>query len=199
MEDFGAAMDQVDDNQDCGSTEDRSTMSTFKAIVIEKTGSGQRPSVQEFADADLVDGNVTVRVSHSTVNYKDALALAGRAPVVRKFPLIAGIDFAGVVESSSDASVKPGDSVVFTGWGAGETRHGGYAQKAKVPGSQLVVLPKGMTAAQAMAVGTAGLTAMLCLLALERHGVTPQRGPAVVTGAAGGVGSVAVAILAKNG
>lgn len=174
-------------------------MNTFKGILVEKTGSGQEATVRDLDDSDLMDGNVTVRVTHTTLNYKDALSLTGRAPIVRKFPLIPGIDFAGVVESSSDAGFEPGDTVILTGWGAGETRHGGYAQKARLPGNQLVKLPKGLTAEQSMAIGTAGLTAMLCLLALERHGLTPDHGPAVVTGAAGGVGSIGVSVMAKNG
>jgi len=147
----------------------------------------------------LMEGDVTVRVTHSTLNYKDALSLGGRAPIVRRFPLIPGIDFAGEVETSGSADFAPGDVVVLTGWGAGETRHGGYAQRARWPAGQLVKLPQGMTAERAMAIGTAGLTAMLCVLALERHGVKPQDGPAVVTGAVGGVGSVAVALLARKG
>lgn len=175
----------------------------FRGLFVGKTDSGQQVSMKDFVDGDLggdlPDGEVTVRVSHSTLNYKDALALTGRAPIVRKFPLIPGIDFAGVVESSNDAGFKPGDAVISTGWGAGETRNGGLAQKARSPGRQLVKVPAGLTAGQAMAIGTAGLTAMLCLLALERHGLKPAQGPAVVTGAGGGVGSVAVSILAKNG
>ena len=174
-------------------------MDTFKAVVVEKTESGQKALLRNFDDGDLMDGDVTVRVTHSTLNYKDALALSGRAPIVRKFPLIAGIDFAGVVESSEDGAFAAGDAVVLTGWGAGETRHGGFAQRARWPGHQLVKLPKDIGAERAMDIGTAGLTAMLCLLALERHGLTPDRGPAVVTGAAGGVGSVGVAILARHG
>ena len=146
-----------------------------------------------------MDGDVTVRVTHSTVNYKDGLALTGKAPVVRRFPMIPGIDFAGTVESSSHPDFKRGDAVVLNGWGAGETHLGAYGEKARVKGDWLVPLPEGLTAAQAMAIGTAGYTAMLALLAIERHGVRPDDGPAVVTGAAGGVGSVAIALLAKAG
>jgi acrylyl-CoA reductase (NADPH) len=146
-----------------------------------------------------MDGDVTVRVSHSTVNYKDGLAITGKSPVVRRFPMIPGIDFAGVVETSGHADFKAGDAVVLTGWGVGETHLGGYAQKARVKGDWLVPLPAGLTPAQAMAVGTAGLTAMLAVLALEKHGLTPDRGKVLVTGAAGGVGSVAISLLARSG
>src|SRR5919112_2756797 len=174
-------------------------MGAFKAIVVDKAESGQSVAISDFDEADLMDGDVTVRVTHSTVNYKDGLALTGKAPVVRRFPMIPGIDFAGVVEASSHADFKPGDQVVLNGWGLGETHLGAYAERARVKADWLIPLPRGLTPAQAMAVGTAGYTAMLCLLALERHGLEPSRGPAVVTGAAGGVGSVAIAILAKAG
>jgi len=172
---------------------------TFKAIVISKTESGQTAGLADFDDKELMDGDVTVGVEWSTVNYKDGLALTGKAPVVRRFPMIAGIDFAGTVESSSHSDWKPGDKVILNGWGLGETHLGGYAQKARVKGDWLVRLPPSMTAREAMAIGTAGYTAMLSVLALEHAGVVPQRGPVVVTGAAGGVGSVAIAILAKLG
>jgi len=172
---------------------------TFKAIVISKTESGQTAGLADFDDKELMDGDVTVGVEWSTVNYKDGLALTGKAPVVRRFPMIAGIDFAGTVESSSHSDWKPGDKVILNGWGLGETHLGGYAQKARVKGDWLVRLPPSMTAREAMAIGTAGYTAMLSVLALERAGVVPQRGPVVVTGAAGGVGSVAISILAKLG
>jgi acrylyl-CoA reductase (NADPH) len=142
---------------------------------------------------------VTVRVEWSTVNYKDGLAVTGKAPVVRRFPMIAGVDFAGTVESSSHSAWKPGDKVILNGWGLGETHLGAYAEKARVKGDWLVRLPANMTARDAMAIGTAGYTAMLCVLALERAGIKPARGPVVVTGAAGGVGSVAIALLAKLG
>jgi acrylyl-CoA reductase (NADPH) len=144
-------------------------------------------------------GDVTVRVEYSTVNYKDGLAITGKAPVVRRFPMIAGIDAAGTVESSSHPDWKPGDKVILNGWGCGETHLGAYAEKARVKGDWLVPLPASMTAAEAMAIGTAGYTAMLAVMALERHGLTPERGPIAVTGAAGGVGSVAIAILAMRG
>lgn len=172
-------------------------MSSFRAVVIAEKGAA--PSLGEFAEADLMEGDVTVRVTHSTVNYKDGLALTGKAPVVRRFPMIPGIDFAGVVETSSHPDYRPGDAVVLNGWGTGETHLGAYAERSRVKGDWLVPLPGGLSPADAMAIGTAGYTAMLCLMALERHDLSPERGPALVTGAAGGVGSVAVALLAKAG
>lgn len=174
-------------------------MSTFRAIVIDKGEGGQSVALREFAEADLMDGDVTVRVTHSTVNYKDGLALTAKAPVVRRFPMIPGIDFAGTVESSSHPEFKAGDAVILNGWGTGETHLGAYAPKARVKGEWLVPLPDGLSAAQAMAIGTAGYTAMLALMALEQHGLKPEDGPALVTGAAGGVGSVAIALLAAAG
>jgi acrylyl-CoA reductase (NADPH) len=174
-------------------------VSTFKAIVIDKTESGQTVRLTDFDEKNLMEGDVTVRVEWSTVNYKDGLAVTGKAPVVRHFPMIAGIDFAGTVEASSHPGWKPGDKVILNGWGLGETRLGAFAQKARVKGDWLVRLPARMSARQAMAIGTAGYTAMLAVMALERAGITPAQGPLVVTGAAGGVGSVAVAILAKLG
>jgi acrylyl-CoA reductase (NADPH) len=174
-------------------------MGAFKAIVVEKGEGGQSVGVREFDEKDLMEGDVTVRVTHSTVNYKDGLALTGKAPVVRRFPMIPGIDFAGVVESSSHPEFKPGDAVVLNGWGTGETHLGAYAGKSRVKGDWLVPLPTGLTAAQAMAIGTAGYTAMLAVMALEKHGLKPSDGPAVVTGAAGGVGSVAISLLSKAG
>ncbi len=174
-------------------------MGSFRAIVIEKGEGGQRAALQPFDESGLMDGDVTVRVTHSTLNYKDGLALTGKAPVVRRFPMIPGIDFAGTVESSGDPDFKPGDAVVLNGWGLGETHLGGYGERARVKGGWLIPLPQGLTPAQAMAIGTAGYTAMLALLALEKHGLDPNRGPVVVTGAAGGVGSVAIALLAKAG
>jgi acrylyl-CoA reductase (NADPH) len=171
----------------------------FKAIVIEKTDSGQRVALTRFDEKDLMDGNVTFRVEHSTVNFKDGLAVTGKSPVVRRFPMIPGIDGAGTVETSTHPDWKPGDKVILTGWGCGETHLGMYAEKARANGDWLVPLPAAMTTHDAMAIGTAGLTAMLAVLALERHGVKPDNGPIVVTGAAGGVGSVAIAILAKLG
>ncbi len=175
-------------------------MASFEAIRIDREGEkGSRATLGSFDEADLMDGDVTVAVSHSTMNYKDGLALTGKSPVVRRFPMIAGIDFAGTVERSSHADFKEGDKVVLNGWGCGETHLGGYAKMARVKGDWLVPLPAGLSPAQAMAIGTAGYTAMLCILALEGHGLAPAAGPVVVTGAAGGVGSVAVAILAKLG
>jgi acrylyl-CoA reductase (NADPH) len=174
-------------------------MGAFRAIVVRKDEAGQSVALGTFEDGDLMEGDVTVRVTHSTVNYKDGLALTGRAPVVRRFPMIPGIDFAGVVETSSHPDYAPGDAVLLNGWGTGETHLGAYAEKSRVKGDWLVRLPEGLTAADAMAIGTAGYTAMLAVMALERHGLTPDRGPALVTGAAGGVGSVAIALLAKAG
>jgi len=174
-------------------------VSTFKAIVVNKTAAGQTVRLADFDEKDLMEGDVTVEVEYSTVNYKDGLALTGKAPVVRRFPMIAGIDLAGTVETSAYPGWKPGDKVIVNGWGLGETHLGGYGQKARVKGDWLVRLPASMTAREAMAIGTAGYTAMLAVMALERAGITPQRGPVVVTGAAGGVGSVAVALLAKLG
>ncbi|POR43396.1 MDR family oxidoreductase [Methylobacterium sp. V23] len=174
-------------------------MGQFKAWVVEKTETGQSLTFKDFDDADLMPGDVTVRITHSTVNYKDGLAMTGQSPVVRRFPMIPGIDFAGIVESSYHPDYKAGDAVVLTGWGVGETHLGAYAQRARVKGDWLVPLPKGLSAAQAMAIGTAGYTAMLCLMALEHHGVAPAQGPVLVTGASGGVGSVAVALLARAG
>jgi acrylyl-CoA reductase (NADPH) len=174
-------------------------MATFKAIRIDKGEGGQSVALADFDEGELMPGDVTVRVGWSTVNYKDGLALTGKAPVVRRFPMIAGVDLAGTVTASSHARWKPGDQVILNGWGLGETHLGAYAEIARVNGDWLVALPGGMSARDAMAIGTAGYTAMLAVMALERHGLTPERGPVVVTGAAGGVGSVAVAILAKLG
>jgi acrylyl-CoA reductase (NADPH) len=174
-------------------------MATFKAIVVDKAEGGQTVKLTDFDEKDLMDGDVTVGVEYSTVNYKDGLAVTGKAPVVRRFPMIAGVDFAGTVETSSHSAWKPGDKVILNGWGLGETHLGAYAQKARVRGDWLVRLPAQISARDAMAIGTAGYTAMLAMMALERAGITPQRGPIIVTGAAGGVGSVAVAILAKLG
>ncbi|OJY68502.1 MAG: oxidoreductase, partial [Rhodospirillales bacterium 70-18] len=171
----------------------------FNAIMIHKPDDKQQVVDAEIGLDDLMEGDVVVAVSHSTVNYKDGLALTGRSPVVRKFPMIPGIDFAGTVETSSNPNFKPGDKVVLNGYGLGETHYGGYAEYARVKGEWLVPLPPAFSTAQAMAIGTAGYTAMLCVLALEDAGVTPDKGGVVVTGAAGGVGSVAVAVLAKLG
>jgi len=174
-------------------------MAKFKAILIEKADAGQKVGLVDFDEAQLMEGDVTVRVEWSTVNYKDGLALTGKSPVVRRWPMIPGIDFAGTVENSNHKEFKPGDAVVLNGFGLGETHLGGYAEKARVKGEWLVPLPKGVSAKEAMEIGTAGYTAMLSVMALERHGMKPDRGPVVVTGAAGGVGSVAIAILAKQG
>ncbi len=174
-------------------------MATFKAMVVEKTETGTKAGLADFDEANLMDGDVTVRVEYSCVNYKDGLAITGKAPVVRRFPMIAGVDFAGTVESSTHAAWKPGDKVIANGWGLGETHLGAYAEKARVKGDWLVRLPAGLSTREAMAIGTAGYTAMLSVMALERHGVTPANGPVAVTGAAGGVGSVAVALLARLG
>ena len=174
-------------------------MPTIKAIRIDKTDQGTKSALVDFDEADLMEGDVTVRVTHSTVNYKDGLALTGRAPIVRKFPMIGGIDLSGTVETSNHPQFQPGDVVVLNGFGLSETHFGGYAEKARVKGDWLVPLPSNVSPAQAMAIGTAGYTAMLSLLALEHHGLTPDNGPAVVTGAAGGVGSIAIALLAKAG
>ena len=171
----------------------------FNAIVIEKDEAGYRASLKAVDEASLPEGEVTVRVEYSTVNYKDGLAITGKSPVVRKFPLNAGIDFAGTVETSADARFKPGDQVVLNGWGVGETHSGGLAQKARVKADWLVPLPAGLTTRQAMAIGTAGYTAMLCVLAIEHHGIKPESGDILVTGANGGVGSVAIAVLTKLG
>lgn len=174
-------------------------MSTFRAIVIDKAAAGQEVRLAEFDEKDLMDGDVDVAVEWSTVNYKDGLALTGKAPVVRRFPMIPGIDLAGAVESSSHPGWKQGDKVIINGWGLGETHLGAFAEKARVKGEWLVRLPETLSAREAMAIGTAGYTAMLAIMALQRAGVTPSRGPVIVTGAVGGVGSVAVAILAKLG
>jgi acrylyl-CoA reductase (NADPH) len=171
----------------------------FRAVRLFKTESGQEARLVDLTDADLMEGDVTVRVEFSTINYKDGLALTGKAPVVRVWPLTPGIDFAGVVDTSTDPAFAPGDRVVLNGWGVGESHHGGLAQRARVKGDWLVKLPDAITTAQAMAIGTAGYTAMLAILALERSGVTPAKGDVLVTGAAGGVGSVAIALLDRLG
>lgn len=171
----------------------------FKAILIDKDDAGYRAALKDVEETQLPDGDVTVRVSHSTLNYKDALAITGKAPVVRTFPMVPGIDLAGTVEHSTHPDYKAGDAVILNGWGVGEAHWGGLAQKARVDGDWLVPLPPQFTPQQAMAIGTAGYTAMLCVLALERHGVKPGDGEIVVTGAAGGVGSVATAVLSQLG
>ena len=174
-------------------------MERFGAWVANRSDGGPQVAWTELAEGDLMDGNVTIRVSHSTINYKDALALTGKAPIIRRWPMIPGIDLGGVVTASSHPEYQPGDEVILNGWEAGVSHFGGYSQMARVNGDWLVKKPPGLSAAETMAIGTAGYTAMLCVLALERHGVTPASGPVVVTGAAGGVGSVAVALLAKLG
>jgi acrylyl-CoA reductase (NADPH) len=174
-------------------------LGTIKAIRIDKADKGTTAALTQFDEAELMDGDVTVRVEWSALNYKDGLAVTGKAPVVRRFPMIAGIDLAGTVEQSSHPQWKAGDKVICTGWGMGETHLGAYAEKARVKGDWLVRLPQGMSTREAMAIGTAGFTAMLSVLALERYGLAPDHGPVVVTGAAGGVGSVATAVLSKLG
>jgi acrylyl-CoA reductase (NADPH) len=159
----------------------------FKGILIEKDDTGYRAAMKSIDEAGLPEGDVTVKVSHSTLNYKDGLAITGRSPVVRKFPLVPGIDLVGTVEETSNPDFKVGDKVVLNGWGVGENHWGGLAQKARLKGDWLVPLPETFTPQQAMAIGTAGYTAMLCVMALERHGVTPDKGEILVTGAAGGV------------
>jgi acrylyl-CoA reductase (NADPH) len=171
----------------------------FKAVLIERDPQSYRAAIQSVDDAQLPAGDVTVRVDYSTLNYKDALAITGKGPVVRQFPMVPGIDFAGTVQASTNSAFKEGDRVLLNGWGVGESHWGGLAQFARVKGEWLIPLPAAFSARQAMAIGTAGYTAMLCVMALERHGVTPGSGEILVTGAAGGVGSVAVAVLSKLG
>lgn len=173
----------------------------IRALVVRKDEETGKTSaaVEEISESDLPESEVTVAVEYSTVNYKDGLCIGPGGGLVRKYPHVPGIDFAGTVESSSDPRYKPGDKVVLTGWRVGEAHWGGYAQKARVRADWLVPLPEGLTTRQAMAVGTAGFTAMLAIMALEDHGLKPGHGPVLVTGAAGGVGSVATAILAKLG
>ncbi|WP_434557297.1 acrylyl-CoA reductase (NADPH) [Pseudomonas sp. Z4-20] len=172
---------------------------TFKALLSIKTGDVISTSLVDFNDQDLMPGDVTVAIEYSTVNYKDAMALSGRTPVIRQFPLIPGIDFAGIVESSSHAGFQAGDRVLANGWGLSQTHHGGFAQKARVSGDWLVKVPEVFSTREAMAIGTAGYTAMLSVLALEHSGLTPERGDILVTGASGGAGSVAIALLSGLG
>lgn len=169
----------------------------MKALRIDKTDAGTKAAIVDFDEKDLMPGNVVVRVSHSTVNYKDGLAITGRNPVVRVSPMIGGIDFAGTVETSDDPAFEPGDRVVCNGWGLSETHFGGYAEKARVKGEWLVRLPDGISAHDAMAIGTAGYTATLSVLALEKHGAKPADGAAIVTGASGGVGAFSLMLLKK--
>ncbi len=171
----------------------------FNALLIDKNDQDYQTRLRQLQEEDLPAGDVTVAVEYSTLNYKDALAITGKGPVVRRFPMVPGIDFAGRVEGSDHGGFKPGDRVVLNGWGVGEKHWGGLAQRARVSGDWLIPLPAGFDSRQAMAIGTAGYTAMLCVLALERQGITPDLGEVLVTGAAGGVGSVAVALLAKLG
>jgi acrylyl-CoA reductase (NADPH) len=174
-------------------------MAKFTAVLIEKAEGGQKVGFVDFDENDLMDGDVTVRVEWSCINYKDGLAVTGLAPVVRRWPMIPGIDLAGTVEASAHPDWKKGDAVILNGYGIGETHLGAWAEKARVKGDWLTPLPQGMSARDAMAIGTAGYTAMLAVMALERHGVLPNNGAIVVTGAVGGLGSVAVALLSKLG
>ncbi len=171
----------------------------FRALLVERTDHDCATRLRELDEAALPDGDVLVRVSHSTLNYKDALAITGRGPVVRRFPMVPGIDLAGTVSASRHPGFAAGDAVLLNGWGVGETHWGGLAETARVNGDWLIALPPALTAARAMALGTAGYTAMLCVMALERFGVAPENGDVLVTGATGGVGSVAVTLLAKLG
>lgn len=174
-------------------------MEKFRALLVSKTETGQSVDFTHLAEDDLMAGDVTVNVSHSSVNYKDGLAITGKSPIIRKYPLIPGIDFAGTVKSSTHKDWKAGDQVVLGGWGVGESHNGGYAEVARVNGDWLVPLPKTFTTADAMAIGVAGYTSMLCIMALEEQGVKPEQGEILVTGAAGGVGTVAIALLSKLG
>ncbi len=171
----------------------------FKGILLNKTDTGTEAKITDINETDLPEGDVTIRVDYSTINYKDGLAITGKAPVVRKFPMVPGVDGVGTVEQSNSALWKVGDKVVSNGWGVGEAHWGCLAQKARLKGEWLVPLPAAFSAKQAASIGTAGYTAMLCVLGLEKHGVTPDKGEIIVTGAAGGVGSVAIALLAKRG
>lgn len=171
----------------------------FKGIVIDKADGTYGARMRDIDESELPPGDVTVDVQYSTLNYKDGLAITGKGPVVRSFPMVPGIDLVGTVSASDSAEFSVGQTVLLNGWGVGETHWGGLAQRARLKGDWLIPLPKGFDGRQAMAIGTAGYTAMLCVLALERHGITPASGEIVVTGATGGVGSVAVAILSKLG
>lgn len=171
----------------------------MKGVLVEKDDSGIRAELRELDEKQLSEGNVTIRVHWSSFNYKDVLSITGKMPVIRSFPMVPGIDLAGVVESSDDERYQVGQEVLVTGYGIGEAHWGGYAELARVPGDWLVPLPEGLTLRQSMAIGTAGFTAMLCVMALERGGVTPEQGPILVTGAGGGVGSVAIGLLSKLG
>lgn len=174
-------------------------MSGFRALVLEEKDGKVAASLQTLTDDRLPEGDVTVAVTHSTLNYKDGLVMAGIGRLVRQYPHVPGIDFTGVVEQSASPRFRPGDKVLLTGWGVGERHWGGYAQKARVKSDWLLKLPDGLSPARAMALGTAGFTAMLAIIALERRGLTPAAGEVLVTGAAGGLGSVAIAVLARLG
>jgi len=174
-------------------------MAGFKALLATKTDKGQSVNWTELTEDDLMDGDITIKVTHSTLNYKDGLAITGTAPIIRRWPMIPGVDLAGFVEMSDSPDYKPGDEVVVNGWQLGESHYGGYAEKARVNAGWVVPLPKQFNCSDAMAIGTAGYTAMLCVMALEEHNVKPGNGPVLVTGASGGVGSVAIALLSKLG
>ena len=174
-------------------------MGKFRALLVSKTETGQHVEITFLTENDLMEGDVTIAVSHSSVNYKDGLGITGKSPIFRKYPMIPGVDLAGVVTKSAHKDYKVGDTVVLGGWGVGESHHGGYAQVARVNGDWLVPLPAKFSAAEAMAIGVAGYTAMLCVMALEEQGVKPEQGEILVTGAAGGVGSVSVALLSTLG
>jgi acrylyl-CoA reductase (NADPH) len=174
-------------------------MTKFRALLVSKTDTGQNYAITQLTEDDLMVGDVTIDVAHSSVNYKDGLAITGKSPIIRKYPLIPGIDLAGTVKSSTHKDYKAGDKVVLGGWGVGEGHHGGYAEVARINGDWLVPLPKSFSTADAMAIGVAGYTAMLCVMALEEQGVKPEQGEILVTGAAGGVGSVSIALLSKLG
>jgi acrylyl-CoA reductase (NADPH) len=172
---------------------------TFKALQVDRSGDGVKARFVEMGDDDLMEGDVTLQVTHSTVNYKDGLVMAGRPGIVQRYPMIAGIDLAGIVQASRHPHFQPGDEALLNGYGMSQSHYGGYAEKARVPGEWLIKLPAGLTRAETMAIGTAGYTAMLAVLALERQGAKPEQGPVLVTGAVGGVGSVAIAVLAALG
>jgi len=174
-------------------------MRLFKALLVEKDEHGYQANIRELAESSLPEGDVTVDIEYSTLNYKDALAITGKGSIVRAFPMVPGIDFSGLVQSSNHRDFKPGDRVVLNGWGVGEQHWGGLGQKAKVRGDWLVHLPASITSRQAMMIGTAGYTAMLSVMALERYGITPGNGDVLVTGANGGVGSIAIMLLKKLG
>jgi acrylyl-CoA reductase (NADPH) len=175
------------------------TMTTFRALVLHKTETGQSVGFETWSEDQLIPNNVTVAVEHSSINYKDGLAITGKGAIARISPLIPGVDFAGTVTASTHAAWKAGDKVILGGWGVGENYHGGFAEMARVNGDWLVAVPPPLTTADAMAIGVAGYTAMLCVMALEEQGVIPSQGEILVTGAAGGVGSVAIALLARLG